>query len=312
LAVRRLTLIPALAIAVAWPGAAVAGAWLQKAGETYVKVSGAYLYSTERFNSDGDIVPLDATDPTLLSAAFRDVSLTAYLEYGLDERVTLVVSLPWKALTSRRTEFTTGFDAIREIEAVNTGATDLRVGARLPLRRTGFPVSIEARAKLPLGYDPEPDQEQLPPLGSGKVDIEALVLAGAGLWPFPGYLSAGAGYRLRGGGLDGEVLATAEGGASWRRWFGKVALDATYATGDLVDADPTRTVTNENILKLTGEVNFEVLPWLGLSAEVFHVLGGANTVAGTTWVAGAVFRRAAVAPGDGAGAAREDGVDQYR
>lgn len=268
-----------------------AGAWLKKRGEYYLKLSGSYLYSTERYNADGDRIPLASEDANTIGAAFRDISITAYFEYGMSERVTLVASLPYKILTNWSTEFSSQFNAIREVEAVNSGVTDLRVGVRLPLKTESFPVSFESLVKLPLGYDPAPEQTQLAPLGSGKVDFDVNLLAGMSLWPFPGYLNGRAGFRFRGGGLDDEILASLEAGASYRKWFSKVALDALYTTGDLTDADPTRTVTNENNLKLMGEVNYNINSRIAFSLEAFHVLRGANTVAGTTWVAGVIMQQ---------------------
>jgi len=290
------TIAAVLAALATWPTAALAGAWVKKPGEYYFKISTGYLYTTERYNANGDVIPIASEDPNVLAASYTDLSVTAYLEYGVAERVTLVATLPWKLATNSKTEFSSQFDAIQETEAVNGGVTDLRAGARLPLKSTGFPVSIEGLVKLPLGYDPSPPQTQLAPLGSGAVDLDFNLLAGASLWPFPGYVNARAGYRVRGGGLDDEVMASFESGVSYGAWFGKAALDAQYTMGDLVDADPTRVVTNENILKLLAEINYNFSARFAVSVEAFHVLQGANTVAGTTWVAGIIYQQKAVAP----------------
>jgi hypothetical protein len=291
-----LSITIALAALAAWTATAVAGAWVKKPGEYYFKLSSGYLYSTERYNSDGDVVPIDSDDPNVLAASYTDINVTAYLEYGMAERVTLVASLPWKITQNAKTEFSSQFDAIQETDAVNGGVTDLRIGARLPLKSTGFPVAFESLVKLPLGYDPSPPQTQLAPLGSGAVDLEFNLLAGASLWPFPGYVNASAGYRVRGAGLDDELMASFESGVSYGAWFGKAALDAQYTRGDLIDADPTKTVTNENILKLLAEINYNFTARFAVSVEAFHVLQGANTVAGTTWVAGVIYQQKAGPP----------------
>jgi len=268
-----------------------AGAWLMKPGEYYVKLFASYLYTEEEYDKDGNLIPTRSGVQGITNGSYEEIAVTAYVEYGLSERVTLVGSVPYKMLTSSWTELGGNFQVQRDIEATNRGMTDLRAGVRYPLKTSGFPISVEGIIKLPLGYDPSPDLEQVPPLGSGKVDAGLRLLAGVSLWPFPGYLNGVGGYRFRGG-LADEVFFNVETGVTWWRIFGKVSVDGIFSTEEPEDlgTSPTLTVNNEDVLKLIAELNYSITGRLALTAEAFHVLAGRNTVAGTTWAAGFIFR----------------------
>jgi len=283
--------IAAAAALLILPAGAMAGAWLQKPGGYYLKVLSSYLHTGEEFDSEGHRSPIGSAVPGVSNGSFEDVSVAAYLEYGLSERWTLVGSVPYKYLTSSWTELDGAFQVERDIVANSGGVTDFRVGARYPLKRSGFPVSLQGIVKLPLGYDPTPDIDQVPPLGSGKVDLALALLTGASLWPFPGYVSGFGGYRFRGG-LADEVFFDVEAGAGVWRVFGKVALAGVFSTEAPTDlgTSTTLTVNNEDILKLIGELNYSISDRFAISAEAFHTLSGRNTVAGTTWAAGVVYR----------------------
>jgi len=82
LAVRNLIL--ALALSAAAPSTAVAGAWTQPAGDHYAKTWARAIVGSNVFLPDGSVEPLGAD--------FIDVSLNLYLEYGLSDDVTVVVS----------------------------------------------------------------------------------------------------------------------------------------------------------------------------------------------------------------------------
>lgn len=279
------------ALLILLPATAPAGAWLQKPGGWYLKVLSSYLYTEEEYNGAGELTAIGSAAPGVSNGSFEDIALTAYIEYGVTDKVTFVGSLPYKYLTSTWTEVNGTAQVQRDIVASSGGMTDLRAGARYPLKRDGFPISVQGIVKLPLGYDPTPDIEQVPPLGSGQVDVAVALLAGASLWPFPGYVSGFGGYRFRGG-LADEVFFNLETGAGVWRLFGKIALDAVYSTEEPADLGTTSTLTvnNEDLLKLVGELNYSISDHVALSAEAFHTLAGRNTVAGTTWVAGLIYR----------------------
>jgi hypothetical protein len=160
------------------------------------------------------------------------------------------------------------------------------------------PVSIQALARLPLGYDNQPDN-MAPPLGSGRVDIEGHLLAGVNLYPFPGYFTGDVGYRVRGGNVDNEFLFAAEGGVKFKRVLARIGIDGLYSTGDppnlfTNDGDAASSavvITDSDILKLTPALGIQLADEISLVVEAFHVLAGKNTVTGTTWSIGVAFQQ---------------------
>jgi hypothetical protein len=284
--------IAACAFAAAVPGGAAAGAWPQRPGASYFKIAGAYLYSEHEYDSQGEKVDILASEPFTTDTGYRDVSFTAYLEHGIDARLTLVGSLPFKILTSTRTE-TTGFaDLSRAVEVTNGGLSDLSLGLRYPLQIEPFPVSVQGNVKVPLRYDAQPENGG-PPLGSGALDLDLNLLAGASLWPVPGYVGASVGYRLRGGDLADEIVFNVEAGAGWERFAARVTLDGTYSTTrpEPLTESATTTVSNQDLLKLLPAIEFNLGAGTAIVSEAYHVLAGRNTVAGTTWALGLVLRR---------------------
>ncbi len=291
---RRLIAIAALFLVTgsALAPRARAGAWLQKKGHLYWKLSAAQLETGKEYDASGDRVDILRADSSVTNTSYRDRSVTAYLEYGLLDWLTVVASVPYKYLTSARTEVSPSFLLLREIEAITGGLTDARLGVRVPVLRGRFPVSLQPMVKVPLFYDPTPENLG-PPLGSGDVDVELSLVAGANLWPFPGYVGASAGYRVRGGDVDDEFIFSAEAGATWNRFFGKVGVDGLYSTEPIreLGVSSTTVVANEDVLKLMAELSYRLLGPLGVSVESFHTLSGRNTVAGTTWALGVWIAR---------------------
>ena len=281
-----------------WPATALGGAWVQEKSSYYFKISSSYLFTETELNFDGQEVNILSGEDQLTNTSYRDIGAALYVEYGLTDRLTVVGALPFKVLRSRRTEVNDLIDLTRDIEVVNGGLSDLNVGLKYPLRMTPFPLSVYGAAKLPLGYDRRPENEG-PPLGSGRVDLEGHLLAGVSLYPFPGYVTGGVGYRARTGDLDDEYLFSIEAGVSWGRLMGRIGLDGLYSTTDppnLAELDARAVssavvVTNQDILKLAPGVTLSLTDEISLVAEAFHIIDGKNTVTGTTYAAGVVYQQ---------------------
>jgi hypothetical protein len=290
-------------------------AWLQPKGGYYFKVSGSYLDTDTEFNFTGDRQDVFADDESLSETSFSEFSLTTYFEYGLLDHLTLVASLPIKRITSEETSSLGPLLPDARVERTSAGPSDLVVSARVPspLRylsplwylfgdRAAF--ALQGGVKIPLGYDENPEKNDLPlpPLGTGKVDFEIHETAGLSLYPLPAYLSAGIGFRVRGGELNDEWIFNAEAGYTAGPVFLKLRFDGLQNTipppnlsgstftsfsagttvGDIVAGD-------QDVLKLNPAVAYYVTERFAVNAEVFHVLEGKNTVAGTSFVLGLVY-----------------------
>jgi hypothetical protein len=268
--------LTASAAAPAW-----AGPWVQPRGGHYAKFSASYLYTTSELDADGNEVPLLETNELVQSAAYREVVLFGYVEYGWRDRMTVLASLPYKIATSRRTEISQDASILRDVDVTNAGLSDLSLGARGALLRGRRPVAIEAGLKLPLGYDDAPDNGG-PALGTGKVDFEAALLAGFGARHV--YGSARGAYRVNGGSLDDQVGFSAQLGGSYGRGFAQALVEGWYTTGEIAPLDVSSTVRvpNQDVLKLIASVGLRTGAHASVVAEVYHVLDGRSAPTGTT------------------------------
>jgi hypothetical protein len=268
-----------------------AGAWVQKKKAYFFKLTGSYLYTTEEYDANGNLQTIREGEPGISETSYEELAATGYLEYGASDRFTMIANLPFKIVTSRRTEAPSPSAPTRTVEVVSGGLSDLWLGGRFLLFGTSTPFSIQGGVKLPLGYDASPPDEGAP-LGSGKVDVEGLVQAGMGIWPIRAYFTGQAGYRLRGGtDIADEYLFQLEGGFTPGNWLIKATLDGVYSTGSHEDqGSSTVLVTNQDILKIIPTVAYRAHYRLAIGAEVFHILSGKNSVAGTTYAIGIVIR----------------------
>lgn len=286
-------------LAILWPSEAEAQAWVLPADGYYLKFSASYLATDEEFDAQGNRREMFADDPLRSGGSFREISVTAYAEYGLRPWLTAVARLPFKVVTSTETvSGQPGFPSVRS-EPTNGGFGDVLVSIRTPIIRRPFAMSFQGGTKLPLGYEQEPDNGG-PSLGTGDVDVEGHIAIGFSLYPLPAYIGAGAGYRIRGGPLNDELLYDAEAGYTLGRLFLKVRIDGLKNTVG-VSADPGPqaelgtvadiVVGDQDIWKLNTEMAYALNGRIQINTEIFHTLAGRATVAGTTVSLGLVMTR---------------------
>jgi hypothetical protein len=298
-------LFPIACVCISLAADSLAGAWVKPQGGYYFKISTSYFETTEEYNFLGDQQEIFAENALTSNTSFRDFSITTYLEYGLFDALTLVGTVPFKILTSKESELLAPGFPSRRITRTNGGLGDLRVALRTPIIRRPVVLSVQGGVKIPLGYEKEPDNDG-PPLGTGDVDGELHILYGQSLYPVPAYIAASAGYRLRGGTLNDEWVYTAEAGYTLGPVFAKLSFDVLRNTEDPPDiagatvinplpggggAVPEIIVGDQDVSKISPSLSYAVSGSLSLTAEAFHVLGGKNTVAGTTFSLGLVYER---------------------
>lgn len=280
-----------------------AGAWTQKRGGYFLKFSASYLYTTKEFNHLGDRLNIFQERVVYRNTSFQDFNLNAYFEYGLWENATLVANLPFKVLTSDWTELILGGNLTSDVTISTVGFSDLSLSLRYRLLRAPLVVSLQGGVKLPLGYDQQPENDG-PPLGTGEIDAEGNLLLGASLYPLPVYLTAGAGYRNRGGLLHDEVLYSLEAGVSRGRALLKVTVDGVLSTATPPDiygrtivtplpggggVAPNIIVGDQDIQKVSPSIIYQLRDGLALQVEALHIFAGKNTISGTTYSLGVIF-----------------------
>ncbi len=280
-----------------------AGAWTQKKNGLYLKISSNYLYTTQEFNHVGDKLEIFQERFAFINTSFRDFNINAYVEYGIDNRFTVIANLPYKILTAKRSEVVGDSVVSRILTLYTLGVSDLSLSARYALFKTPFALAIQGGFKIPLGYDKNPVNEGAP-LGTGELDFEGNLLFGKSLYPLPLYLTGGIGYRQRSGALHDQILYTAEAGFQQSIFLFKVTLDGLFSTTTPPDlagqaiitplpggggAFPNIIVGDQDIHKISPSLIVKVSPITSFQLEALHIFSGKNTVAGTVFSFGVVI-----------------------
>ncbi|MFQ5650910.1 MAG: hypothetical protein ACE5IY_13290 [bacterium] len=302
---RRISLLISSAALLLLAERAGAGAWPQHKHGLYFKLSSAYLHSTQEFDHNGDRLDIFQERIIYEETSFRDFSVSTYFEYGLSDRLTIVGTLPFKVLRSRRTEIIGGGALARIATLYTIGLSDLSLLGKFALLNGSFALSLQGGLKLPLGYEEKPSDDGAP-LGTGVVDFEGHLLVGKSLYPLPAYLTGSVGYRHRTNELHDQLLATAEAGYTAGRFLIKVTVDAlmsTIAPPDLVGqpvvsplpggggALPNIIVGDQDIFKISPSLIYRLTSKWAVQGEVLHIYAGKNTVAGTIYSIGFIFQR---------------------
>ncbi|MCY3761060.1 MAG: hypothetical protein OXH50_07400 [Gemmatimonadetes bacterium] len=269
-----------------------AGAWTQPPGGLYLKVAGLSFRSGEFLNAEGERLARQEKPST---EELTDRNATVYLEYGVRERLTLVASLPYKRLVHKKTE-------VRHFESLDTtitriypdekesGFADLEMRLRWRLLEDPAVVSVTLGGKLPLGY--EMQEESNVPLGTAEIDGDTRLLVGKSLYPLPGYVTSAIGYRRRGGIFSDEFLYSFEAGFTYGNLLVKGVAEGVRTFGDCgATGAMGMLIGDQNSLKLAPGIIWSLSERLELGADLFHIVSGCNTAAGTTWALGLAFKR---------------------
>ena len=248
---------------------AMGGAWARPMGTTYAKLSTLSYAANEVFNDMGDRQRMGMDDEE-----FTGRQGFLYVEHGWRHRLTLVGQLSGGVLTSSN----------RLVRQRTRGIGDAEIGLKMQLVDQPLVLSSMATVKIPTGYHDKYD----PPLGTGKADFEARLLAAKSLWPLPVYLGAEIGYRFRGGPFSNQLAAFAEVGATpHERLFIKGFVDmrdtraAAAENVGLVGAGQQVSEGDITRAGLNGAVLLHRGVWLDLLVE--WAASGENVGAGATW-----------------------------
>jgi len=165
-----------------------AGAWAQAKGHYYTKLT--FIYSSA-----------DGLYGTNFAAKFDDRALYFYGEYGLFDRTSIILSAP---------TFKQSINDANQVRGTTTGflAGDVEAQAKYQFLDKPIVASGLIGVKLPAIYD----EITFPPLGNGKMDLDAKLLLGASLYPIPIYMTGDIGYRKRGGDFVDEIQFGFEAG----------------------------------------------------------------------------------------------------
>ncbi|MCH8961983.1 MAG: hypothetical protein IH820_11840 [Bacteroidetes bacterium] len=283
-------------------------AWVQPKGHAYVKLSRSNVTASEQYRFDGERSPYA---DNVEGDAFFDESLYLYGEFGLTDNLTLVVLLPYKSLRVRDAAFdyeTEGFGSV--MIGLRTGINNL-VG----LTAEQHTLAANFMLTLPSGYT----RNFTPSVGPGQIDFQTTINYGISLWPFPGYMQAGFGYRYRSAlygfstttpcqegtdincfadaepKYDDELLFSGEAGINLGRWALLQVIGFSVLSNKTPDAETTFSVRNpiptrQRYLKVGGGLTVYPLRKLGLGVQAFFTPSGRNTIRSTDIFWGVEYR----------------------
>ena len=260
------------------PPPADAGAWAQKKGQYYAKLSSISYSADEHFDTGGDKASLGTMEET-----FDADQVFLYVEYGALDRLTLIAQGNWGELVSEN-----------RLERHSTqGLGDLGMGAKYQWVDAPVVLAPYVELKIPAGYD---DHDN-PSLGTGDIDLEVRLLASRSLHPLPVYVGAELGYRLRGGPFSNQLPYAFEVGVTPHpRVFAKAFLAGTntlLSDGGFSDAMDSMSmqVSEGDFTKWGLNAAFKVYD--AVSVDLFYesIFTGKNVGAGSSLGLGLSFSR---------------------
>jgi hypothetical protein len=169
-------------------GPAFAGAYAYSAGQGQVIVTAMFTQAWRQFDTHGRFVP---------TPRFRQILASAYLEYGLTDRLTAIVKP-----TATRANLAAGSDSVM---AASTGS---QAGARYLLGRwQALSFAMEASGVLPSPRIGRNTALLADAYGGGELRGLGTLSLSLGSWP--SFIDLGFGYRWHAGAPPGEWRAEA-------------------------------------------------------------------------------------------------------
>lgn len=157
--------------------------WTRKKKSYFIKTSFNLFSSDKYYNPDGE---------KLITARFRQQSISVYGEYGISDRLNVIVNFPLLKINSFETS-----------EPV-TGIGDLKVEFKYSLLTKNIPLTFGVAPEFPTGsankYSKSKinsiDQINLP-TGDGEFNIWNTLAASHSFYPVAAYLSVSSAYNYR-------------------------------------------------------------------------------------------------------------------
>lgn len=156
--------------------------WAKKKGELFSKVSYSSFKSDRYYNLSGN---------EIATSTFSQQSVHLYAEYGLYERLTVI--LDWPGFRMQ------GFETTETISDIG----DLKVGLKyqLPLK---IPISLSVLPEFPTANaDNFAENKTIPgdrinlPTGDGEFNVHAILAISHSFHPLPAYINMYGGYNFR-------------------------------------------------------------------------------------------------------------------
>ena len=251
-------------------GSVFAGAWTAEKGTSYHRIAANYYVTDQTFDEGGNSRAMD------WNGEFTDINANYYMEYGLIDPLTVILSLYYKGIERE--------DDYRKNETSGLGDVDLGLRYRLHTSAIGV-FSVQGLVKVPEFYD----EDDALPLGNGQYDYECRLLYGRSLWPYiPGYVNLEAAYRFRDDAPSDEFRYLVEIGSNLgknvyarAKWDAIISMDNADEGTD-VFGNPTSAMEYD-LTKLDVTLGWQMTPKVGLEVAYTPAILGKSTAKGETW-----------------------------
>lgn len=258
------------------------GGWSQPKGRGFLKISQSAIIAGSYFSPSGDI--LDITTTSLYSSS-------VYLEYGLTDRLTGVLYMPFFVRSTLNRLETPDGDLVQDGDELNAiGDADVTIKYGL-IQNSAYVLSASLTLGLPLG-EPSGGDTQLLQSGDGEFNQMITFELSRGFssgW----YATVLAGFNNRMNNFSDEIRYGGEIGYA----KGKVIpILKVYGVASLMNGDdlgvPNNGVFSNNIeyLSLTPEVLYDVNGKLGMTAAIGMAAFGKRLLAAPNFMAGLYWK----------------------
>ena len=264
----RAVLALALSVCAACPAVASESPWALLSPWTLNR-SGYFFQTTASFLSTSSFYDNEGFKQSS-TAKFRDITTNLHLEYGVRDKLGLVLGLPVRNLK---------LDLGAPPDLTTFGFGDLITGLRYRAMLEPVVASVQVEAKFPTGYNA---LLQEPPLGDGQTDVTGRLLLGQSFEDVNGWAQVAGGYRRRFKDLSDEILFNADAGT----WLADRALVAAHweyirHTGEGV---------HHGLIQGGATARYRAWRRFDVLGGLFHTFGGENAAAGTRFVLGLTAR----------------------
>ena len=186
---KRITFIFVLLTACIFITGNAFAAWTQAKGHMYNQLTLSYYTSDEKYSTldeDNNIVSNHKID----NAKFESTNVTYYGAYGITDKITASLTVPYKIIEAEDVKLHTDSDG-------PSGVGDIDFGIRYNVSQNIFAgtlMSVDAKVKIPAAYDCD-NPMAYQNLGDCQYDAQLSVVFGRGFgW---GYAIADLGYKYR-------------------------------------------------------------------------------------------------------------------
>jgi hypothetical protein len=260
-----------------------ASPWPQAKGDGYFKLYEFWLRFDEHYTSTGQLDP---------NATLGLYNTALYAEYGLTDRLTGIINLPFysRNVVNDQVSGTRGNILIPGEAIGGLGDTDIALRYAITKPGAAFPVAATLTLGLPLGEDAGGALNNLQ-TGDGEFNQMLAFSAGKSIGN-NAYATASFGINNRTNGFSDEFRFGIEAGvsvANKRLWFiGRLTGSESFQNGETAASFSSTSVFSNNAeyLSLGGEINLYITKKLGVSAGAAAAVSGRVIAAAPAYSAG--------------------------